>query len=213
MSNSELINQILNEYFSDFKNYHLIILCAFTLIIAVIQVAQAIWVSKKIEVFKNDLKKSEIKFSRYNEMQIKILSESYQLLSEFNESTLNITNEKLSPEIMQRITKKWFEDYHNFYKHYSRNKFIFLSRIKIKLSLIFKTFEKMKSIVKIESDFSKMHYTDDSGTIQFIGNNEDLNKIHQEFNKLDKTKTISYVLSNIESLKKDIEDYFIKLEG
>ncbi len=73
MGNNELIKEVLVEYFSDFKDYHLIILCAFTLIIALIQIAQAIWVSKKIESFKNELKKSEIKFSRYNEIQIKIL--------------------------------------------------------------------------------------------------------------------------------------------
>lgn len=56
MKNPELVKEILKEYFSDFKEYHLIILFVFTIIIALIQVIQAIWVSRKIEKFKNDLK-------------------------------------------------------------------------------------------------------------------------------------------------------------
>ncbi|MEP0732271.1 MAG: hypothetical protein ABJC50_05445, partial [Nonlabens ulvanivorans] len=197
----------------DFKEYHLIILFGFTLIIVVIQIAQAIWVSKRIETFKNALKKSEIKFSRYNEMQIKILSESYQLLSDFNESTINVTYSELSPEVLNQRAKKWFEDYYNFQRHYSRNKFIFLSKTKVKLSVIFGTFEKMKSIVKMEQDRSKIHYTDESGDVQFVGDYQDLKKIYVELNKLNKNDTIRYTLSNIESLKKDIEEYFKNLEG
>ncbi len=122
-------------------------------------------------------------------------------MSEFNESTINITNTELSPEMLQKITKKWFEDYYNFHRHYSRNKFIFLSRLKIKLSLIFQTFEKMKSIVKLEKDFSSLHFTDESGVVHFVGNQEDLYKIHDELKRLDKANTIKYALGNIESLK------------
>tara|TARA_A100000171_G_scaffold51342_3_gene65369 strand:+ start:15 stop:656 length:642 start_codon:yes stop_codon:yes gene_type:complete len=213
MNNSDLVKEVLREYFSDFKEYHLIILVAFTIIIAIVQVAQAIWVSRKIEKFKNDLKKSEIKFSRFNELQIKILSESYQLLSDFNESTLNVTQDSLSPEKMNKRAKKWFEDYYNFHKHYSRNKFIFLPRIKAKLTLIFSTFEKMKTIVKIEHDTSQKLYTDDHGYAHFKGSNKDLERLLNELGTLNKNDTIKYTLSNIENLKKEIEDFFSALES
>jgi hypothetical protein len=213
MNNPELIKEVLKEYFSDFKEYHLIILVAFTIIIAIIQVVQAIWVSRKIEKFKNELKKSEIKFSRYNELQIRILSESYQLLSDFNESTLNVTRSNLSPEVLNKRAKKWLEDYYNFNKHYSRNKFIFLPRIKTKLSLIFSTFEKMKTIVKIDHDTSQIHYTDDHGEVQFVGSHDDLERIHSELGTLNKNDTIKYTLANIENLKKEIENFFSSLEN
>ena len=39
---NNLIKEALDEYFSDFKKYHLIILIAFTVIIALIQVIQSI---------------------------------------------------------------------------------------------------------------------------------------------------------------------------
>jgi len=213
MNNSEIVKEVLKDYFSDFKEYHLIILIAFTIIIAIIQVVQAIWVARKIERFKNELKKSEIKFSRYNEIQIRILSESYQLLSDFNESTLNVTKTKLSPEEVSKRAKKWMEDYYNFHKHYSRNKFIFPSRIKAKLSLIFSTFEKMKTIVKIDHDTSQIYYTDDYGEVQFVGSQDDLERIHSELGTLNKNDTIKYTISNIENLKKEIENFFSSLEN
>lgn len=58
----ELIVQVLNDYFSDFKKYHLIVLIIFTVIITLVQIIQSIWVASKIEKFKAVLKKSEIKF-------------------------------------------------------------------------------------------------------------------------------------------------------
>lgn len=213
MNNNELIKEVLKEYFSDFKEYHLIILVAFALIIALIQIIQAVWVSQKIEKFKNELKKSEIKFSRYNEMQIKILSESYQLLSDFHESTLNVTRGNLSPEVLNKRAKKWLEDYYDFHKHYSRNKFIFFPSIKAKLSAIFYTFERMKTLVKIEHDNSQIHYTIESGEVQFVGDFKNLERIHEELSNLNKNDTIRYTLSNIENLKKEIEDFFTSLQN
>lgn len=56
--NEELIRQVLEKYFSDFKEYHLLILVGFTVIIALIQIIQSIWVSRKIERFKSNLKKN-----------------------------------------------------------------------------------------------------------------------------------------------------------
>ncbi|CAA0190002.1 conserved hypothetical protein [Tenacibaculum maritimum] len=89
----DLIKQVLDTYFSDFKEYHLYILIGFTIAIGLIQIIQSMWVNKKMERFKNDLKKSEIKFSKYNQLQIESLSKIYQLLTSFLESTKIIEND------------------------------------------------------------------------------------------------------------------------
>lgn len=78
------------------------------------------------------------------------------------------------------MEKKWLEDYYNFNKHYYQNKFIFLPKIKAKLSLIFSTFEKMKTIVKIDHDTSQIHYIDNHGEVKFVGSQNDLKGIHVE---------------------------------
>jgi hypothetical protein len=89
----DLIKKILEEYFSNFKEYHIIILLGLTIIIALIQITQSIIVTKKIERFKNDLKKSEIKFSRYNQLQVDALRRIYHLLAKFQLSNQLIYNE------------------------------------------------------------------------------------------------------------------------
>ena len=61
----ELIKEALENYFSDFKEYHLIILISFTIVIALIQIIQSIIVTRKIERFKNDLKKRIDETSKY----------------------------------------------------------------------------------------------------------------------------------------------------
>ena len=79
----DLIKQVLEKYFTEYKNYHLLILIAFTFVIALLQVIQTFIVTKKVENFKNELKKSEIRFSRYNELQINALRKIYHQLANF----------------------------------------------------------------------------------------------------------------------------------
>ena len=116
-----LIKQALDEYFSDFKKYHLLILILFTIIIALIQVLQSIFISKKIENFKSELKKSEIKFSKYNQIQIEALSNAYELLTDFLKITY-ITKRNLnhsSPELISSTAKDWLTSYGKTYSYFS----------------------------------------------------------------------------------------------
>jgi len=62
------IEQFLEKYFSEYKDYHIYALIILTLLMLVFQILQTIFVSRKIEIFKNELKISEIKFSRFNNL-------------------------------------------------------------------------------------------------------------------------------------------------
>ena len=80
----EFIVKVLDTYFSDFKEYHFPIIIGLTAIAIVLPVLQSIYIKRMIERFKNHLKKSEIKFSKYNELQITALRRIYHLLAEFH---------------------------------------------------------------------------------------------------------------------------------
>lgn len=82
---AELIKQTLKEYFAEYQKYHLLILILFTVIIALIQILQSVWVSNKIERFRNVLKKSEIKFSRYTNLQVDALKKTTSYIFLHNE--------------------------------------------------------------------------------------------------------------------------------
>ena len=78
------IEQFLEKYFSEYKDYHIYALIILTLLMLVFQILQTIFVSRKIEIFKNELKISEIKFSRFNNLQIDALKSIYDKLVTFH---------------------------------------------------------------------------------------------------------------------------------
>ena len=71
------IEYLLEKYFSEYKEYHIWAIVLLTVVFLGIQIAQTIIVSRKIERFKNVLKKNEIKFSKFNTLQIDALKSIY----------------------------------------------------------------------------------------------------------------------------------------
>lgn len=212
--NEELIRQVLEKYFSDFKEYHLLILVGFTVIIALIQIIQSIWVSRKIERFKSNLKKTEIKYSKYNQLQIEALSKAYELLTEFLSHTFIIKNKinSASPELITSISNKWLNSYGNVYVTFSKNKYILPISIKKVFSSIIIDLQDMSKYVGSEKNMSTMHHTWENGEVEFIGDNQDLEQLYDELNKYDKKGIINKTIENIKSIKKEIENYFEKIE-
>lgn len=146
----ELIKQALNEYFADFKKYHLIILICFGLIITLIQVIQSIWVSSKIERFKTDLKKAEIKFSRYNELQIYSLRTIYHKLVTFQVANNQIFKSKPKSirhsDYKDRINE-WLKSYIDCVNEFAREKILLPEELKSLFSRTLEDFEEVKDIL------------------------------------------------------------------
>ncbi len=210
----ELIKQALDEYFSDFKEYHLIILIAFTVVIALIQIIQSILVSKKIERFKNELKKSEIRFSKYNQLQIESLSKIYPLLTDLLTRTSIIKNEidKSSPEKNQKITEDWGKAFNQVFGTFTKEKYILPKEIKSSFGLILQSLIKMNKYINLENNFSSLFATFQNGEVEFMGNDEDRTNISDELEKLKKEDLISKTIKDINELRGEIENYFENIE-
>jgi len=210
----ELIKKALETYFSDFKEYHLIILIGFTIIIALLQYNQNLRISRKIEEFKTDLKKSEIKFSKYNQLQIDALSKIYQLLSDFLEQTFIIGREmnSVSPERTNRTSKNWLILYKKVYFTFSKEKYILPKNIKEKYSSIIVQLENMSGYIKSEKDMSAMFYTLENGEVEFMGDDQDRITLHDRLSKYNKNGEIKKTTENIIELRKEIEKYFENIE-
>jgi len=212
--NEELIRQVLEKYFSDFKDYHLLILIGFTVIIALIQIIQSILINRKIERFKSVLKKSEIKYSKYNQLQIEALSKVYQLLVEFLSHTFTIKNKinSASPELITSITKNWLNSYGSVYSTFSKNKYILPISTKRVFTSIINDLQDMSKYIGSEKNLSTMHHTWENGEVEFMGDNQDLEQLYDELNKYDKEGIINKTIEKIENIKKEIENYFEKIE-
>lgn len=210
----ELTSQLLEKYFSDFKEYHLFILIGFTVAIALIQIFQSVWVSKRIERFKNDLKKSEIKFSRYNQIQIEALSKIYETLTDFLNHTYVIKNKikSSSPERTSLVTKEWLNSYSNVYSIFTKKRYILPISIKKELSSIIVILNKMKIYIENKKDLSAMYHTWDNGEIELMGDYQEMMILHEKMNKYDEDGVIDKTIESIISIKNEIEEYFESIE-
>jgi hypothetical protein len=210
---NDLIKEALDEYFSDFKKYHLIILIAFTIIIALIQVIQSILVSKKIEKFKNDLKKSEIKFSKYNQLQVQALGDLYPQLAELLLHTTLVKQEidKASPEKINSLTEDWGKSFRQVVESYMLKRYILPKDIKTEFGKLVKHLGQVNAYIKAEQKMSSLFATVND-QVEFMGEYEERKDFSVELAKLKKEGLITESITEINKLQTDIEKYFEKIE-
>jgi len=212
----EIIKKIIQEYFADFKEYHLIIFIGFTCIIAIIQVIQSIVITKKIERFKNDLKKSEIRFSRFNELQVSALRNIYHQLVTFQYHNNLIFNAKYGDighkDLKNRING-WIQSYVENVKEFSKEKILLTSELKSLYSRTINDFEEVKK--KLIDERNGLDYWE----LIHEGNKEAMyefkeNEIAEIFKIIEKLKGLDVLKNsnnNIQELRSKIEDFFQKM--
>ena len=209
------IEEILEKYFSEYEQYHKYALLSIIIIIAAFQIWQAVIVSKKIEKFKNDLKRSEIKFSRFQNMQIDALKAIYDQIVTFhyaNHRLINLsvfTHESLKSHIID-----WDEQGSKFID------FIHRERILMPPNLVneFKEFETVMrkistrlgeeslGLKSLEDDYQ----TDDVQTL--YGNYEDeVASVKQRWTKLMINEDVKNSEDSFHKVRKSVEKYFGEL--
>ncbi|MAN26429.1 MULTISPECIES: hypothetical protein [Mesonia] len=210
---NNLIKEALDEYFSDFKKYHLIILIAFTVIIALIQVIQSILVSKKIEKFKNELKKSEIKFSKYNQLQVQALNELYPILSELLIYTASVEIElkKASPEKLNLLLEDWGKAFAKVIENYILKRYILPNNIKKEFGKLTGILDEVNAYVRAEKKMSSLFATINN-KVEFMGKDKEREEISDELIKLKKDGLVYDSMIEINKLQSEIENYFESIE-
>ncbi len=212
----ESIKGILNEYFADFKEYHLIILVVFTIVIALIQIIQSIIVTRKIERFKNDLKKSEIKFSRYNELQINALRKIYHQLAEFQYYNNLIFRAKPYSVDHQKFKNRingWVKAYIENANDFSKERILLTPELKNLYSRTIKDFEEVKKMLLNEHENLEYLEMSHGGVWQemYQFEQEELGVISSKIEKLKELESIKNSNKHIVELREKIEELFIKM--
>lgn len=206
----ELIRQALDKYFSDFKEYHLIILIAFTFIIGLIQIIQAVFVSRKIELFKNELKKTEIKFSKYSQIQIEALSEIFESVTKFRQTTI-VLDKRLkiaSPELTYKLTKNWIEIYNDFVYIFSCKKYLLPAKLKEIYTSILDELYKVGNYINSEKVISSMFCTWENGEVEFVGDDEERQQLMEDVEKYKNEEILKHTIENLNLIRENIENYF-----
>lgn len=213
MINENLIREILEKYFSEYKEYNLIIFFVFALLTILINIIQNIIITRKLEKYKSELKKSELKFSVYNQLQIESLSKLFQQLTEFKDTTSIISkSESKSPESYQQIAVIWSDKFFETTKLFSKEKYILPKNIKNQYTEIHQNFKTLFEYIKDEKELKSNFFTDEVGDIIFEGDYQNLNELTEKIQKFNRNDIFAKAINEIELVRKEIEKYFEKLE-
>ena len=187
MINENLIREILEKYFSEYKEYNLIIFFVFALLTVLINIIQNIIITRKLEKYKSELKKSELKFSVYNQLQIESLSKLFQQLTEFKDTTSIISkSESKSPESYQQIAVIWSNKFFETTKIFSKEKYILPKNIKNRYTEIHQNFKTLFEYIKNEKELKSNFFTNEVGDVIFEGDYQNLNELTEKIQKFNR---------------------------
>jgi hypothetical protein len=213
---TELVKQTLEDYFSDYKDYHLIILIAFAVVIALIQIIQSIIITKKIESFKTVLKKSEIKFSRYNELQINALRRIYHQLDDLQNANVLLFNTNIGTighDNLKIRINNWLKAYFVNSNEFSKEKILLTPDLKELYSKTITDFETVRKTMIFEKSnlelWEMMNEGDWKEMYEYEENEIDV--ILAKIGNLKELKSMKNSEKNIEELRKKIEEIFLTM--
>lgn len=208
----ELIKEALNQYFSDYKEYQIAILIGFAILIAIIQVGQAIWISRTIEKFKAELKRTEIKFSRYHNLQVDALKSIYTKLVLFHGANKMLLKIRLEPDHNAKFEKcidNWIHTYVNCINEFSLEKILLPNKFKELVENTLMSFDIVKDIlIKGKDDLVSLDQEIEDGIDRYEYEDKELAIISSAINKLVSENKMEKCEESILSLRKSIEDYF-----
>ena len=172
---------------------------------------KTICITKNIEKYKSELKRTELKFSVYNQLQIEALSKLFQQLTEFKEITSIISNsEKRSPEKYKQIAISWTNNFFEMTKLFSKEKYILPIEIKKQYTLIHQNFNTILGFIKSEKELKSNFYTDEFGDVVYE-DYERINELTDELKLFNRDIVFEKAINNIEFARKEIENYFEKI--
>lgn len=209
----ELIKQALNEYFSEYKEYQIIVLIIFSLIIIAFQIGQTILVSRRIENFKAVLKRNEIKFSRYHNLQVDALRSIYNKLVLFHGANTFLFKSQYDTNNHGRFKDRinyWLKTYIECMNEFSLEKILLPNNIKDFFQRTLVDFEEVRNILIKEKDYLDYLEEESHGNwndMYDFAENE-LLVINANIAKLKTNVSIENSENNIKELRKIIEDYF-----
>ncbi len=214
----ELIKEALNKYFSDFKEYQIIIMISFFVILALLQLLQTIYISKNVEKFKNALKKSEIKFSRYHDLQVEALRSIYQKLVLFDYANGALFNNKYEhndhTHFKANITE-WNKLYWECIKSFHADKILLPEDLKELVEKTISEFEEVRDILlKERHNLDELEY-EYQGNMEWMYDysENELEIINKKLANLRTRGIIVKSQANIRALRKSIEGHFAQMNA
>lgn len=209
------VESILKTYFQDYKEFHFWAIVITLLLTVIFQIFQAIYVSRKIENYKIALKKSEIKFSRFNELQIESLKSIYDKLVTFHYKNRELFYPSYYGHDSYKLKiSNWINNYQNLMDSFHREKILLPNDLELKIIDFNNKFNVIQNRLNNELlDIDSLEDLHQSNDVQVIYINPDHEKelIENRTIKFHEVKEITESELIITDLRKCIEGYFKSL--
>lgn len=211
----KFIVEQLEFHLKDYKEYVLVIVIIFFLLTIIFQFYSNYILSKKIERFKNDLKITEIKFSRHSELQIECLKNMYDKVVNFH----FIFNSLINPRFLTHETFKsninlFNQSYNDNLNYFHRNKILLTDDIINQIAILNIQMNIVKNKFKEEYDSLEL-YEEDMGTndpqILYNSSDNEVNSIRRRIEEIRKINEIADFENEIKKLREKVEIYFKEL--
>jgi len=206
----EIIKQI-TAHIDNVKDFQLLILIVLFLLLTLITISQTIFTSRLIDKYRNQLKKSELKFSVFNEIQISKLSEMYSYSCNLKGALAQILT-SLEQNKNKVNIDLWTINYLEFDSFYSSNKYIIPKSIKELVAdsknILLSSYNSNISLLQKKFDLNN----DEESSITKEAKEDSLKVIEKELLDFNPTNDTLDLMIMAESIKVQIEDYFEKIE-
>lgn len=207
--------KLLEKYFSEYKEYHQYALITIIILMAGYQIWQAIFVSGKIEKFKADLKKSEIKFSRFHNMQIDALKILYDRIVTFHYKNHHLFSPKSTGHSsLKRKINEWQAEFHIVIDTFHRERILLPPELVEIVKKFESNFQKISIRLDEElqslSDLEEANQSNDEQVIYGSVEEED-DALKFRMKSLNENEHIKNSEKIIRELRASIEKYFAEL--
>lgn len=214
MDTQELINKALQDHLGQYNQYHTILILSFLALQAVF----IFWINTRMEKFKAMLKKTEIKFSRYHELQIEALRVAYQKLVLFgiaNKILLNSEYENNGHYSFKKSINNWITTHNECINQLAYNKIVLPNHLKDTIQNTIIDFQLMTDILIGER--KHLDYVEEDGlgdmNAMYSYSENELEIINQKINRLKENDSIKKATENIRKLRTEIEELFEKMNS
>ncbi|MEL1240392.1 hypothetical protein [Flavobacterium flavipallidum] len=204
----DITKNVLVNY-KDITNWFLLIVI---IVIGGINYRKDILLSKKIESFKADLTKREIKFTRHTELQIECLKALYDQIVTLHFSFTNFTNPPYNThELLQKQIETFHFEFDKTLIFTHRNKILLTDEITNKMKVLHEKYKRINEVSRDEIILltSILEYPDPNNTqYHYITTAGEENFIKQRIEKLRKLPDVQTFENDIKELREEIEIYF-----
>lgn len=206
----EIVNQIV-ALLEQFESNQLSLLIAMFFVMFLVNVFQAVYTSRVVERYKNELKKKEMKFSVYNQIQIEKLSELFEFAHDLKCSAVSVSRRSNEPESSIADINGFDVNYEKFDDCYSKHRYILPRKIKSHIkdgSKLLSEFKCNISLLVHKNEILSLNENLDDKQ-ENINNIEIIDREIEGYNF---ERAPLEVMLFCEELKVLIEDYFDELE-